>query len=113
MEVKLIAHHQAMSQAIWLRNFISSLKIVNSISKPIKINCDNFVAVFFSKNNKCSSKSKHIKLKYHVVRDKVQFWKVSIKDIDIDTMMTNSFAKALAPTRFKEYDYSTGLTNVV
>ena len=41
MEVKLIAHHQAMSQAIWLRNFISSLKIVNSISKPIKINCDN------------------------------------------------------------------------
>ena len=69
MEVKLIAHHQAMSQAIWLRNFI----IVSSISKPIKINCDNFVAVFFSKNNKCSSKSKHIKLKYHVVRDKVQF----------------------------------------
>ena len=69
MEVKLIAYHQAMSQAIWLRNFI----IVSSISKPIKINCDNFVAVFFSKNNKCSSKSKHIKLKYHVVRDKVQF----------------------------------------
>ncbi|XP_062158140.1 wall-associated receptor kinase 2-like [Alnus glutinosa] len=42
MEAEFIACYEATTQALWLRNFIGGLKIVDSIARPIKIFCDNF-----------------------------------------------------------------------
>jgi hypothetical protein len=64
MEAEFIACYEATTQALWLRNFINGLKIVDSIARPIKIFCDNPVAIFFSKNNKSGSRSKPIDIKY-------------------------------------------------
>ncbi|XP_070044951.1 secreted RxLR effector protein 161-like [Nicotiana tomentosiformis] len=55
MEAEFIACYEATSQALWLKNFISGLRIVDSISRPLRILCDNSVAAFFSKNNKSGS----------------------------------------------------------
>ncbi|XP_026657005.2 myricetin 3-O-glucosyl 1,2-rhamnoside 6'-O-caffeoyltransferase AT2-like [Phoenix dactylifera] len=60
MQAEFVACYGATVQAIWLRNFISELKVVDSISRPITIYYDNSAAVFFSKNNKSSGGSKHI-----------------------------------------------------
>ena len=60
VEVEFIGCCEATSQAKWLKNFISSLKVVNSIERPLKIFCDNSAAAFFSKNNKSGSRSNHI-----------------------------------------------------
>ena len=48
--------YEATCHAIWLRNFISTLEVVHSISKPLKLLCDNFVVVSFSRS---TSHSKH------------------------------------------------------
>ncbi|XP_075077045.1 secreted RxLR effector protein 161-like [Nicotiana tabacum] len=69
MEAKFIACYEATSQALYLKNFISGLRIVDSISRPWRILCDNSAAKFFSKNNKSGSRSKHIDIKYFMVRD--------------------------------------------
>jgi hypothetical protein len=37
MKAEFTACHEAIKQAIWLRYFITGLKIFNSISRPIKI----------------------------------------------------------------------------
>ncbi|KAL0370174.1 UNVERIFIED_CONTAM: Retrovirus-related Pol polyprotein from transposon TNT 1-94 [Sesamum angustifolium] len=71
MEAEFVACYEATSQALWLRHFITGLKIVDSIFRPIQIFCDNSAAVFFSKNNKSGSRNKHIDIKYLVVREKV------------------------------------------
>ena len=55
MEAEFIACFEATSQAIWLRNFITGLRIVNSISRPLKVYCDNSAAIFFSNTNKSGS----------------------------------------------------------
>ena len=55
MEVEFISSFEVSSQGIWLKSFISGLEIVDSISKPLRIYCDNSVAVFFTKNNKSGS----------------------------------------------------------
>ena len=55
MEAEFIGCYEATSQALWLKNFIFGLRVVDSIEKPIKICCDNLAAVFFSKNNKSGS----------------------------------------------------------
>ena len=53
------------------QNFISGLRIVNSISKPLRIYCDNSATVFFSKNDKYSNGVKHMELKYIMVKEEV------------------------------------------
>ncbi|RVW38039.1 Retrovirus-related Pol polyprotein from transposon TNT 1-94 [Vitis vinifera] len=60
MEVEFIACYEASNHGLWLRNFITWLRIVDRIEKPLRINCDNKVAELYSKNNRSSSKSKHI-----------------------------------------------------
>ena len=52
MEAEFVACFKATIQSLWLRNFISSLGIVDSIAKPLRIYCDNTAAVFFSKNDR-------------------------------------------------------------
>ena len=55
-----------------MKNFISRLKIVDLISRPFKIYCDNSAAVFMANNNKSSSQSKHIDIKYLAIRERVK-----------------------------------------
>jgi hypothetical protein len=54
---------------MWLKNFIPSLRVIESISKPLTIYYDNKAASFFSHNNKSSGTSKHIDLRYLIVRE--------------------------------------------
>ena len=63
MEAKLVACYGAMIHALWLQNFILGLGVVDTITKPLKIYCDNSAAVFFSKNDKYSKGAKHMELK--------------------------------------------------
>ena len=72
MEAKFVACFEAIVHGLWLWNFVSGLGIVNSISKPLRICCDNSVAVFFSKNDKYSNGAKHMELKYLTVKEEVQ-----------------------------------------
>ena len=51
MEAEFVACFEGMKQATWLKNFISELKIVSSIQRPVKMHCDNNSAVIFAKNN--------------------------------------------------------------
>ena len=43
---------------------ISSLEIVHSISRPLKLFYDNLIVVSFSRNTMSTSRSKHIDVKF-------------------------------------------------
>ena len=60
MEAKNVACYEATCHVIWLRNFISTLGVVHSISRPLKLLCDNFATASFSSNTRSTSRSKHI-----------------------------------------------------
>jgi hypothetical protein len=63
MQAEYMACYEATGQAVWLKNFIPGLKVVDSISKPLLLYCDNEPAVFYSNNNKSSAATKHIDIK--------------------------------------------------
>ena len=46
MEAEFVACFEATVHGLWLRNFISGLGIVDSISKPLRIYCDNFACSY-------------------------------------------------------------------
>uniref|UniRef100_A0A803LZ05 Retroviral polymerase SH3-like domain-containing protein n=1 Tax=Chenopodium quinoa TaxID=63459 RepID=A0A803LZ05_CHEQI len=93
MEAEFIACFEASNHALWLRNFILGLGVVDSIAKPLKIFFDNTATVFFLKNGKFSSGSKAMDLKYLVVRERVQKQQVSIENISTTFMIADPLTK--------------------
>jgi hypothetical protein len=81
MYAEFIACYESLGQAMWLKNFIPDLRVIDSISKPLMIYYDNKVVVFFSHNNKSSGASKHIDLRYLVVRERVQDHTINLEHI--------------------------------
>ncbi|XP_075096387.1 secreted RxLR effector protein 161-like [Nicotiana tabacum] len=63
IEAEFVACFEATIHALWLRNFTSGLGVVDTITKTLKIYCDNLATVFFSKNDKYSKYSKYMELK--------------------------------------------------
>ena len=49
-EVEFVSCFEATSHGVWLKSFISGLRIVYSISKPLRLYCDNSAAVLMVKN---------------------------------------------------------------
>ena len=111
MEAEFVACFEATVHGLWLRNFISRIGIVNSISKPLRIYCDNSAAVFFSKNDKYSKGAKHMELKYLIVKEDVQKQRVSIEHLSTQLMVADPLTKGLAPKTFKEHVNRMGLEN--
>jgi hypothetical protein len=111
MEAEFVACFEATVHGLWLRNFISGLGIVDSVSKPLRIYCDNSAAVFFSKNDKYSKGAKHMELKYLTVKEDVQKQRVSIEHISTQLMVADPLTKGLAPKTFKEHVNRMGLEN--
>lgn len=68
MAAEFVACFEASNHAIWLQNFVTSLHIIGSIEKPLKVYCDNSAVVLYSDNNMSSTKSKFIDIKYLVVK---------------------------------------------
>ncbi|KAK3024214.1 hypothetical protein RJ639_044683 [Escallonia herrerae] len=111
MEAEFVACFEASCHGVWLKNFITGLKVVDSILRPLKIFCDNQAAVFFSKNNKSSGGTKHIEIKYLVVRERIHNQIVSIQHISTIAMLADPMTKGLPPTLFREHVASTGLVD--
>ncbi|KAK3017561.1 hypothetical protein RJ639_006775 [Escallonia herrerae] len=103
MEAEFVACFEASCHGVWLRNFITGLKVVDTISRPLKIFCDNQATIFFSKNNKSSGGTKHIEIKYLVVKERIQNQIVSIQHIITITMLANPMTKGLPPTLFRKH----------
>ena len=103
MEAEFVACYEVMSQVLWLRNFIYGLKIVDSIARPLKFYCDNAAAIFFAKNDKSGSRSKHIEIKHLVVRDHIKNQEVDIQYISIGLIVAEPMTKGLSSKQYKEH----------
>ena len=71
-EAEYVACYEATYDTRWLQNFILALEVVHSISRPPKLFCDNSTAISFSKNTRSTSRSKHIDVKFFLLKRKLQ-----------------------------------------
>ena len=113
MEAEFISCFESSSHGIWLKSFISGLRIVNSISRPLKLYCDNSAAVFMAKNNKSGSRSKHIDIKYLAIRERVKEMKVVIEHISTELMIADPLTKGMPPKHFKDHVVQMGLDSMM
>ena len=95
MEAKFISCFEAASQVAWLKSFIYGLRVMDSISRPLRNLCDNSATVFLAKNNKSGSRSKHIDIKYLAIREHVKEKKVVIEHISTELMIVDPLTKGM------------------
>ena len=58
------------SNIVWFKQLLESMKV--EIKEPVVMFCDNTSAINISNNHVMHSKTKHIAIKYHFVRELVQ-----------------------------------------
>ena len=109
MEAECVACYEAFSHAIWMQNFISTLGVVDSISRLLKLFCDNSAVVAFSKNTKSTSRSKHIDVKFYFVKEKVAESLIDIKHMSTKDMLADPLTKGLPIVVFQEHVSQMGL----
>ena len=109
MEAEFVSCFEASSHGAWLKSFRSRLRIVDSISRPLKLYCDNSATVFMAKNNKSGSRSKHIDIKYLAIRERVKEKKLVIKHISPESMLVDPLTKGMPPKYFKDHVVQMGL----
>lgn len=103
MAVEFVACYEASNHGIWLRNFVFGLRILEGVERPLKLYCDNKLAVLYSNNNRSSTKSKHIEIKFLVVQERVQNGQISIEHIGTNSMIADPLTKGLSPNVFHEH----------
>ena len=104
-----MACYEACCHAIWILNFILVLGVVDSISRPLKLFCDNSAAIAFSKNTKCISRSKHIDVKFYFVKEKVAKSLIDIEHISTKGMLADPLTKGIPIVVFHEHVSQIGL----
>jgi hypothetical protein len=77
---------------------LADLKV--NYTDPIPIHCDNTSAINVSKNPVLHSKTKHIPIKYHFLREQVTNRIVQLNYIPSTKQIVDIFTKPLAATPF-------------
>ena len=72
MESDFVSCFEATLHGVWLKSFIHELRVVDFISRSLKLYYNIFVAVFMARNNKSGSRSKHTDIKYLAIRECVK-----------------------------------------
>jgi hypothetical protein len=109
MEVEYVACSAATQHAVWLKNFLYHLKIVKSVSDPMTIYCDSTAAIAVAKDSKYHGKTKHIKMRYHYIREAITKQDVILKHISINYMVADPLTKPIAMDVFVRHVRSHGL----
>ena len=70
MESEFIAFSSTVQEGVWLKRFLDYLKVTSS-EEPVTIMSDSQSSIAYTKDPKFHSKTKHIDIKYHYVKDMV------------------------------------------
>ena len=72
MEAEYIAASEAAKEVVWLKNFLMDLEVVPTAQLAITLLCNNRGAVANAKEPRSHKREKHIKMKYHLLRESTQ-----------------------------------------
>ncbi|CAM8965759.1 unnamed protein product [Rhodiola kirilowii] len=97
-ESEYIALCDALKEAMWLQGMLSEAKL---FSGTAIVKCDSQSAICLSKNPVYHERSKHIDIKYHFVRDKIENGDVVVDKIGTEYNPADMGTKTVTHTKFK------------
>ncbi|XP_074301279.1 uncharacterized protein LOC141632652 [Silene latifolia] len=107
-ESEYAAAAQCCSQILWVRQ---QLRNYGMIINCVPILCYNTSAISVSKNPVQHSKTKHIDIRHHFLRENVEKGNISLKFGKTEDQLSNIFTKPLAREQFEKIRLELGLLN--
>ena len=99
VEVEYIVAVACCSQVLWMRKTLKYVQV--EYDHPISIFRDNTSAISISKNSVTHSKTKHIPIKYHCVREHVAKIIFKLEYVDMKEQIVDFFIKPLPRENFE------------
>ena len=106
-EAEYVAASDATKQAVWLRKVL--IDLVQTQDAPTVIHCDNMSAIAICNNPVFHGKTKHIKLKFHFLREAVQESEVLLSYCPSENQMADIFTKPLPKGQFESLRLKLGV----
>ncbi|GJS62104.1 hypothetical protein Tco_0656888 [Tanacetum coccineum] len=97
-EAEYIAMSRCCAQILWMR---SQLTDYGFVFNKIPLYCDNRSAIALCCNNVQHSRSKHIDIRHHFIREQVEKGVVELYFVTTDYQLADIFTKALPRERFE------------
>ncbi|KAH9685167.1 Integrase catalytic domain-containing protein [Citrus sinensis] len=105
-EAEYIAAGSCCAQALWMKQTLRDYGI-NLEQIPIK--CDNTSAINLSKNPIQHSRTKHIEIRHHFLRDHVQKGDIALEFISTEKQLADIFTKPLYEEQFSKIRHELGM----
>ncbi|KAI3727550.1 hypothetical protein L6452_16166 [Arctium lappa] len=96
-EAEYVAAGSCCAQILWMKNQLQDYAKVYS---HVPILCDNSSAIAIANNPVLHSRSKHIDIRYHFIRDHISKGDIELHFIPTDLQLADLFTKPLDEARF-------------
>ena len=107
-EAEYIAAGSCCAQILWMKNQLMNYDVTY---KRTPIFCDNTSAIAISHNPVMHSRTKHIDIRYHFIRDHIEKGDVEIHFIPTDKQLADIFTKPLDDKTFQRLVSELGMLN--
>ena len=108
-EAEYMALSMATQEATWIQKLLSDLKID---PQPIRIMEDNQGAIAIARNPVSHSRTKHIDIRYHYVREALERGIIDIEYCPTEFMAADLLTKPLPKSRFETLRCMLGMNNL-
>ena len=105
-EAEYIAAGSACTQLLWMKQILKDYEIEQG---KMTLYCDNLSAINISKNPVQHSRTKHIDIRHHFIRDLVEHSIVTLEHMPTKNQLADLFTKPLDKERFKTLRMSIGM----
>jgi hypothetical protein len=103
MEVEYIHAFEAAEEAIWIRNFVSELSVVPSVSNPMDLYCDNSRAIAQAKEPRAHKRAKYVLWHYHLIREIIGRGDVKVCKVHTDHNVLDPLMKPLPQPKYEAH----------
>ena len=93
-KAKYIACSTAVQEALWLKYFLTDLEIIGE-KEHVPMNVDSTSAISMMNEQKFNSRSKHVEIKYHFIRENAEKNDIIFFYMPSEELMVDALTKAL------------------
>ena len=109
-EAEYIGITHAAKEATWVRHLLSELYSPHILDYPIMLYCDNKSAIELVKNATFHSRTKHIAIRYHYIREAYSDGIIVLDHRGTDDMPADIFTKPLVRVKLNKFSRLVGLS---
>ncbi|KHM99983.1 Retrovirus-related Pol polyprotein from transposon TNT 1-94, partial [Glycine soja] len=98
-EAEYIAAGSSCSQLVWMKQMLKEYNVEQDV---MTLYCDNMSAINISKNPVQHSRTKHIDIRHHYIRELVDDKVITLEHVDTEEQIADIFTKALDANQFEK-----------